>query len=107
MKLRALAGSSYIAFSVGLVLVFLSHTALAQRTIHVPGDASTVQAGIDMSNSGDTVSVAPGTYRGPINFNGKAITVSGGGPGVIFDGGHRQGAVVLFDSGETRNSILE
>jgi parallel beta-helix repeat protein len=107
MKLRALAGSSYIAFSVGLVLVFLFHTALAQRTIHVPGDASTVQAGIDMSNSGDTVSVAPGTYRGPINFNGKAITVSGGGPGVIFDGGHREGAVVLFDSGETRNSILE
>jgi parallel beta-helix repeat protein len=60
-----------------------------------------------MANTGDTVSVAPGTYLGPINFNGKAITVSGSGSGVILDGGHRNGPVVLFSTGETRNSILE
>jgi hypothetical protein len=35
MKLRALAGSSYIAFSVGLVLVFLFHTADAQRMLQL------------------------------------------------------------------------
>jgi hypothetical protein len=107
MKLRVLAGSSYMVFSVGLVMVFLFHTALAQRTIHVPGDASTVQAGIDMSNTGDTVSVAPGIYSGPFDFKGKAITVSGSAPGVILDGGHRNGPVVSFSRGETRNSILK
>jgi Right handed beta helix region len=88
-------------------MVFLFHTALAQRTIHVPGDASTVQAGIDMANTGDTVSITPGTYRGPFNFKGKAITVIGGGPGVILDGGSANGPVVTFNSGETRSSILE
>jgi parallel beta-helix repeat protein len=107
MKLRALPSSSCIAFSVGLVLVLLFHTAHAQRTIHVPGDASTVQAGIDMSNTGDRVSVAPGIYSGPFDFKGRAITVSGSGPGVIFDGGHRNGPVVSFSRGETRNSVLE
>jgi hypothetical protein len=66
MKFGILAGSSYIAFSVGLVVVLPFHTAQAQRRIQVPGDAPTVQAGIDMANSGDTVSVAPGTYGGPI-----------------------------------------
>jgi hypothetical protein len=107
MTLRAPASSSYIAFSVGLVLISLFHTAHAQRTIQVPGDVSTIQAGIDMSNTGDTLSVAPGTYSGPFDFKGKAITVSGSGPGVILDGGHRSGPVVSFSSDETRNSVLE
>ena len=107
MKFGILAGSSYIAFSVGLVVVLPFHTAQAQRTIQVPGDAPTVQAGINMANSGDTVSVAPGTYGGPINFNGKAITVTGSGSGVILDGGQKNGPVVSFSTGEMRNSILE
>jgi parallel beta-helix repeat protein len=107
MKLRVLAGSSYIAFSVGLVLVIPFHAAQAQRTIQVPGDAATVQAGINMANTRDTISIAPGTYSGPINFSGKAITVSGSAPGVILDGGSANGPVVTFNSGETRSSILE
>jgi parallel beta-helix repeat protein len=60
-----------------------------------------------MANTGDTVSVAPGTYSGPINFNGKAITVSGSGPGIILDGGLANGPVVTFNSGEPRGSVLE
>jgi hypothetical protein len=37
-------------------------TLLAQNTIHIPGDAATIQGGINLARDGDTVLVAPGTY---------------------------------------------
>ena len=47
-----------------------------QVTINVPGDYSTVQAGINAASNGDVVLVADGTYYENINFRGKAITVA-------------------------------
>jgi hypothetical protein len=89
-----------------LFCVLLASTAQAQRIIQVPGDAPTIQAGINMANGGDTVNVAPGLYSEAINFNGKSITVQGSASGVILDDG-RTGPVVRFDSGETRSAVLQ
>ena len=78
----------------------------AQKTIQVPGDASTVQAAIDIANNGDTVNIAPATYPETINFHGKSITVQGSAQGAILKGS-QNGPVVTFNSGETRSAVLQ
>jgi hypothetical protein len=91
---------------MGLLYGMLFPTAHAQQTIQVPADAPTVQAAINMANTGDTVNIAPGTYTGQINFSGKSITVQGSAAGVILQGS-LNGPVVTFASGETRSAILQ
>jgi hypothetical protein len=44
--------------------------------LHVPGEYSTINAGIQSAVDGDTVLIEPGTYKEGLNFNGKKITVS-------------------------------
>ncbi len=71
-------------FAIG---VFLASFAAAIPTsaviIHVPGNYSTIQAGVNAANNGDTVLVAPGTYIETVTIQNAAIhLLSSGGADV-------------------------
>lgn len=93
--------------TAAIAIVLFSLCALAQNTIHVPADQTTIQAAINAASTGDTVMVDPGTYAENINFNGKAITVtSSGGASVTVIDGSGTAPVVIFASGEGPSSTL-
>jgi hypothetical protein len=85
-------------------------TSASAATIHVPGEAGTIQAGITLAADGDTVLVADGLYSGlgnrGIDVMGKRITiVSEGGPSACtIDCGYSDRAFLLAggESTETR-----
>jgi hypothetical protein len=45
--------------------------------IHVPGDAPTIQAAVDMARPGDLVLVAPGVYHEAVKVHTPGITIRG------------------------------
>src|SRR5262245_55942527 len=71
-------------------------------TIHVPGDAPTIQQGIALAANGDTVLVAPGQYLEKIDFLGKRLVVrSEAGPvATTINAFLAGGSVVTVKSGE-------
>lgn len=80
---------------------------------HVPGEYPTIQKAIDAAQDGDVVVVQRGTYQESIRFRGKAITVRAsdlsGGEAIrrTIIAGRAKGSCVVFDQGETPESILE
>jgi nitrous oxidase accessory protein NosD len=100
--------STLITLTLAATMVALPHQAFAVDRL-VPSQYATIQAAIDAAAAGDVVQIAPGTYPGPINFNGKAITVRGAtDPStVLISGGTTGSPVVRFGSGESGTSVLE
>ncbi len=82
--------------------------------IAVPADFSTIQEAISQARDGDTIVVAPGVYKESINFSGKAIKLCSSDPydwdvvkSTVIDGDYYHGSCVVFDHGESNDSILE
>lgn len=47
------------------------------KSLHVPGQYATIAQAVEAAYThGDTIIVSPGTYFGPIDFKGKAITIA-------------------------------
>jgi hypothetical protein len=98
----------YCLILLTILLLIICASPFHAVVIHVPGDSTTIQGGINGCSDGDTVMVAPGTYHEhDIDFLGKAITViSEQGPdSTIINGGH-DGHVVMFRSGESSAAVL-
>ncbi len=72
----------------------------------------TIQSAIDAATVGDTVQLAPGTYTGEgnrrLDFGGKDLTLRGSGdPAATVIDCQLQDVGMLFQSGETENSLVE
>lgn len=57
-------------------LMLMVLTTATAAVIHIPGDQPTIQAGISMAGTADTVLVAPGTYYENLNLLGKELVLA-------------------------------
>ena len=79
------------------------------------GDFTSISAAITAAENGDILLVYPGIYYERLNYQGKNITITSlyneEQPdnnyiiNTVIDGNH-EGSVVVFNSGETRNAVL-
>ena len=68
-------------------------------TIRVPADQPRIQQGVDAASAGDTVLIAPGTYREAVVVATDGITIRGTNRNrVILDGGHDLGDGISVDA---------
>jgi hypothetical protein len=107
--MKKLTGFLFTALSIFLLM----NNAIG-TIISIPGDYSTIQDGIDVSNDGDTVLVNTGTYLENISFKSKNIVVgslflTSGDTIYIYQtviDGNGIGSVVTFEFGESSAARL-
>ncbi len=94
-----------------LLTTALLPSATLATNIEVPGDAATIQAGVDMAVNGDVVVLVDALYSGPgnqdVDFNGKAVTVRSQNEtpaSCVIDAAGRRG--FFFQNGESASSRL-
>ncbi|MGB2803411.1 MAG: right-handed parallel beta-helix repeat-containing protein [Candidatus Zixiibacteriota bacterium] len=97
-----------IAIVICAILILFFFSQVQATIIHVPGDSSTIQGGINGAVNGDTVLVAPGIYYEHINFNGTNLILGtlflpSGDTSYISNtiiDGDSSGTVITFTNGE-------
>jgi len=60
-------------------IVFAACTTTVADVIHVPTDQPTIQSAIDVATDGDSILIAPGTWREHLDPLGKAVEIRGDG----------------------------
>lgn len=70
--------------------------AMADGTIEVPSEASSLQAAIDFAPDGAAIQLDSGTYVGRVSVRGKSLTVRGAGAGSTIIRGFGDGPVLAL-----------
>lgn len=99
----------FTSFTRFLVILFITTASInlaKAETINVAPGTDTIQTAIDSASNGDILQLIPGTYKGDINYSGKAITIQGTGIDSIIQGSGNL-ATIIFNNNEGAASILD
>jgi len=97
--------NSFLRVLLFLLLVVVVSSA---GIIHVPGDYSSIQAGLDAAQTADTVLVAPGTYFENLNWpitNGIKL-IGEMGPSLTVIDGDSLGRVITIESSIDSSTVI-
>lgn len=101
-----------LTFAATAVIWLCSSSPPLAATFEVFPSGPTIQGGINVVSNGDTVLVAPGTYRGignrGLEFHGKRIVLrSIAGPGETIIDCEREDRGIFMKGGETSATVVE
>ena len=105
-KKKIIMITSFLRLLVLLLLVTSANQSVKAETINVEPGTDTIQAAMDAASNGDILQLAAGTYKGYVNFNGKALTLQGLGKTSVIKGDGNI-ATVIFDNDEGADSVID